>query len=90
MFRVDGPDGSVAVTRLGAGVRIRPDIAALARLRHPALLPLLDHGGDDELGGFLVTPLVDGVPVRDAVGTRVSPEGAILLAACIASSRPST
>ena len=93
VYRAEGPAGMVAVKILGpaadldeaARARFRREIAALEQLRHPNLVPLLDHGFDEELGPYLVLPLLPGVSVRDVVGARaVCPEAAILLAAPIA------
>ena len=93
MFRAEGPDGTVAIKLLGAAVvegetaraRFRREIEALARVEHPALVRLLDHGVDDELGPYLVTPLLPGRTLREVVGgRRICPEAAALLAEPIA------
>lgn len=93
MFRADGPDGAVAVKVLAPAADLDPaararfgrEAAALAALRHPALVRLLDHGIDDELGPYLVLPLVAGPTLRALVaGAALPPEAAALLAAPIA------
>ncbi len=68
-----------------ARARFGREAAALAALRHPALVRLLDHGIDDELGPYLVLPLVAGPTLRALVaGAALPPEAAALLAAPIA------
>jgi hypothetical protein len=93
VYRAEGPAGMVAVKILGpaadldeaARARFRREIGALQQLRHPNLVPLLDHGFDDELGPYLVLPLLPGLSLRDVVGGRaICPEAAILLAQPIA------
>ena len=93
MFRADGPDGAVAVKVLAPAAELDPaararfgrEAAALSALHHPGLVRLLDHGIDDELGPYLVLPLVEGPTLRALVaGAAVPPEAAVLLAAPIA------
>ncbi|MBK9037233.1 MAG: protein kinase [Myxococcales bacterium] len=93
MYRADGPDGPVAIKVLAPAAELDPaartrfahEAAALAALRHPALVTLLDHGVDDELGPYLVLPLLAGPTLRAlAAGAALPPEAAALLAAPIA------
>jgi len=93
VYRATGPAGEVAVKVLGPSAeldaasraRFAREIATLAQLRHPALVRLLDHGFDDELGPYLVLPLLDGATLRDLVrGRALCPEAAVLLAQPIA------
>jgi tetratricopeptide (TPR) repeat protein len=93
VFRADGPAGAVAVKVLAPAADLDPaararfgrETAALAALRHPALVRLLDHGIDDELGPYLVLPLVEGPTLRALVAdAALPPEAAALLAAPIA------
>lgn len=68
-----------------ARARFAREAAALAALRHPGLVALLDHGIDDELGPYLVLPLLPGVTVRAlAAGRALGPEAAVLIAQPIA------
>src|SRR5439155_24533625 len=70
VYRATDPGGRhVAVKLLGPAAELDPDAARarfrreveiLRQLDHPALVTLLDHGLDDELGPFLVMPLVPG------------------------------
>ncbi len=93
MFRAEGPAGPVAVKILAPDAELDPaararfgrEVRALAALAHPGLVPLLDHGVDDELGPYLVLPLLAGANLRAAIaGRRLGPEGAVLLAAPLA------
>ena len=93
MFRADGPSGPVAIKVLAPAAELDPaararfarEARALAELRHPGLVGLLDHGIDDELGPYLVLPLLDGANLRAAIGgARLGPEAAVLVAAPIA------
>jgi len=77
VHRASGADGEVAIKLLAPGAalddpaaeaRVRREIAALATIDHPGVLRLLDHGVDDELGPYLVLPLLDGANLRAAVG----------------------
>ncbi|HTJ44681.1 MAG TPA: protein kinase [Kofleriaceae bacterium] len=84
----DGTACAVKVLRPGgalddaARARFKREARALAEVRAPELVRLLDSGVDDELGPWLALPLVPGTTVR-AIG-RVCPEAAILLALPIA------
>jgi tetratricopeptide (TPR) repeat protein len=70
---------------LRAKDRLRREIAALASIRHPRVIALLAHGEDDELGPYLVTPLLVGKTLREVLATwRPSPPAAIAIAAAIA------
>jgi tetratricopeptide (TPR) repeat protein/tRNA A-37 threonylcarbamoyl transferase component Bud32 len=93
VYRGQGPDGPVAVKVLRAGAelddaaraRFRREARALGEVRAPELVRLLDHGLDDELGPYLVLPLVPGRSLRRlAGGLPLAPEAAILLAAPVA------
>ncbi len=96
MHRARAADGPLVAIKLlapsaelddaAARARIEREIRALGELAHPHLIPLLDSGVDDELGPYLVTPLVTGQSLRALVaGARLCPEGALLLAAPLAS-----
>jgi hypothetical protein len=89
VYRARGPAGTVAIKILGPAAefddashaRFAREIAALAQLAHPNLIPLLDHGIDAELGQYLVLPLLAGTNLRQlAAGHALCPEAAILLA----------
>jgi serine/threonine-protein kinase len=93
VYRATGPDGIVAIKVLSpaadldasARARFRREITALAHLEHPHLVPLLDHGFDEELGPYLVLPLLDGANLRATIrGQALCPEAAVLLAQPIA------
>ncbi|MEZ4401564.1 MAG: serine/threonine-protein kinase [Kofleriaceae bacterium] len=93
VYRADGPDGEVAVKVLAPAADLDPaararfarEVATLAAIRHPALVALLDHGIDDELGPYLVLPLLPGTTLRAlCAGLALPPEAAVLLAAPIA------
>jgi len=93
VYRALGPSGPVAVKLLGsasdlddaAGARFRREVAALGQLAHPHLVAMLDHGVDDELGPYLVLPLLAGATLRALCGGRaLCPEAALLLAQPIA------
>ncbi|HVK75663.1 MAG TPA: protein kinase [Kofleriaceae bacterium] len=93
VYRGDGPDGPVAIKVLAPGAdlddaaraRFRREATALAALRHPGLITLVDHGVDDELGPYLVLPLVAGATLRARCGgRRLCPEAAAVLAQPIA------
>ncbi len=93
VWRATGPAGEVAVKILGPGAdlddaaraRFGREVAALARLDHPNLVRLLDHGVDDELGPYLVLPVLAGVTLRAlAGGAALGPDAAVLLARPIA------
>ncbi len=53
--------GSAHALDDAALARFRRENATLAKLSHPNLVGLLDHGGDAELGPYLVLPLLPGV-----------------------------
>jgi len=89
VYRATGPTGTVAVKILGPSgelddasrARFAREIAALQQLAHPNLVALLDHGIDDELGPYLVLPMLPGAHLRTAIaGRALCPEAAILLA----------
>ncbi len=93
VYRATGPSGEVAVKILGpaadlddvARKRFAREIATLAKIEHPSLVRLLDHGIDDELGPYLVLPLLSGPTLRELVGGRaLCPEAAVVLARPIA------
>lgn len=52
--------GSVLRERYRARERYLRELAVCARLQHPHIVPLLDHGAVDAGGAFLVFPLVVG------------------------------
>jgi hypothetical protein len=88
VYRATGPTGVVAVKLVGDpndfddahAARFRREIAALTGLSHPALIALLDHGIDPELGPYLVLPMLAGHTLRDLLkGRAVCPEAALLL-----------
>jgi tetratricopeptide (TPR) repeat protein len=88
VYRATGPAGVVAVKLVGdpndfdeaQAARFRREIAALTGLSHPALIALLDHGVDAELGPYLVLPMLAGHTLRDLLkGRAVCPEAALLL-----------
>jgi Protein kinase domain len=88
VYRATGPAGVVAVKLVGdpndfdeaQAARFRREIAALTGLSHPALIALLDHGIDAELGPYLVLPMLAGHTLRDLLkGRAVCPEAALLL-----------
>src|SRR3954471_19714352 len=92
---VDRAGTSVAIKLLGPAADLDPD-AAHARFRreveilkvldHPALVSLLDHGFDDELGPYLVMPLVPGQTLRHVIaGAKLCPEAALLVLEPVAS-----
>ncbi|HEU0030792.1 MAG TPA: protein kinase [Kofleriaceae bacterium] len=92
---VDREGTQVAVKLLGpaadldpeaAHARFRREVAILAQLDHPALVSLVAHGVDDELGPYLVMPLVPGTSLRQAAaGAKLCPEAAVLLVEPVAS-----
>ncbi|MBL0218852.1 MAG: serine/threonine protein kinase [Myxococcales bacterium] len=96
VYRAQDPRGtSVAVKLLGpaadldpeaAHARFRREVEILRQLDHPALSTLIDHGFDDELGPYLVMPLVPGTTLRAVMaGTKLCPEAAMLLLEPVAS-----
>ncbi|MCE9574107.1 MAG: serine/threonine protein kinase [Deltaproteobacteria bacterium] len=93
VYRASSERGTVAIKVLSpaadldasARARFAREIKALAQLAHPNLVPLVDHGFDDELGPYLVLPLLAGQTLRGTVaGAALCPEAAILLAQPIA------
>jgi eukaryotic-like serine/threonine-protein kinase len=47
-----------------AEARFRREVAALAAIEHPGVIPLIGHGVDPDLGPYLVTPLIRGRTLR--------------------------
>lgn len=69
-----------------ARARFKREVEILRQLDHPALATLVDHGVDDELGPYLVMPLIPGQTLRAAIaGAKLCPEAAVLLIEPIAS-----
>ena len=69
-----------------AHARFRREVDILRQLDHPALSTLIAHGFDDELGPYLVMPLVPGQTLRQVIaGAKLCPEAAVLLLAPVAS-----
>ena len=63
-----------------ARARFGREAVALGQLAHPHLVALLDHGVDDELGPYLVLPLLPGPNLRAlCAGHALGPEAAVLL-----------
>ncbi len=58
-----------------AGERFRTERQVLASLQHPNIAGLLDGGFAPDGTPFLVMELVDGVPITDWCGSRVSVSG---------------
>src|SRR5262249_2517619 len=91
----DAAGKSLAVKLLGPAAELEPEaararfkreVAILSQLDHPALVTLVDHGVDDELGPYLVMPLVPGQTLRAIVGgAKLGPQRALLLIDPIAS-----
>ncbi len=83
MYRAHGPTGVVAVKILGpsadfdnaARARFGREVRALGELAHPHIVPLLDHGFDDELGPYLVMPLLHGSNLRRRFASQRGPRG---------------
>ncbi|MCB9565084.1 MAG: serine/threonine protein kinase [Kofleriaceae bacterium] len=76
VHRATGPDGEVAIKLLAPGAdlddpaaeaRFRHEVAALGSIHHPAVIALVDHGVDDDLGPYLVTPLIRGRTLRKLI-----------------------
>jgi len=92
IYRARGPAGAVAVKMLGpasdlddaARARFHREIVALGQIDHPNLVKLIAHGIDEELGPYLVLPLLAGTNLRSLVGGRLCPEAALLLVQPIA------
>ena len=92
---LDKAGTNVAVKLLGpaadldpeaAHARFRREVDILRQLDHPALSTLLGHGFDDELGPYLVMPLVPGQTLRQVIaGAKLCPEAAVLLLEPVAS-----
>ncbi len=96
VYRAQDASGkSLAVKLLGPAAELDPEAARarfarevkiLSQLDHPALATLVDHGVDDELGPYLVMPLVPGQTLRAIIaGAKLCPEAAVLLIEPIAS-----
>jgi tRNA A-37 threonylcarbamoyl transferase component Bud32 len=92
VYRATGADGKPVAVKLlsptaqlddsSAHARFEREIAILSELDHPNLVKLLDHGVDEELGPYVVTPLVPGKTLRDLIGeTAICPEAALLILA---------
>ena len=90
----DAAGKQLAVKLLGPAAELDPEAARarfarevkiLAQLDHPSLATLVDHGVDDELGPYLVMPLVPGQTLRTIVARALVPEAAIMLVAPVAS-----
>lgn len=73
VYRAAGATGPLAIKLLSpdaelddpaAVARFRHEVAALAAVRHDNVVALIDHGVDDELGPYLVMPLVEGRTLR--------------------------
>ena len=88
VYRAVGPGGAVAIKLLApaseldehARARLRREATALAQVRHPSLVALLDHGDDPDFGTYLVLPLLPGRTLRATFGDRAHcPEAAIAL-----------
>jgi serine/threonine-protein kinase len=95
VHRAVGADGQPVAVKLlapeaeladeAARARFAREVATLAELRHPGIIPLVDHGIDDELGPWLATPLITGRSLRElAAGGRLCPEAALLLLEAVA------
>lgn len=92
---MDAQGTHVAVKLLGpaadldpeaAHARFRREVDILRQLDHPALSTLIAHGFDDELGPYLVMPLVPGQTLRQVIaGAKLCPEAAVLLLEPVAS-----
>ncbi len=76
VYRAEGPAGPLAIKLLApdaelddpaAVARFRHEVGALGSIRHPNVVPLLDHGVDDELGPYLVMPLLEGRTLREVI-----------------------
>ncbi|HPH64660.1 MAG TPA: serine/threonine-protein kinase [Kofleriaceae bacterium] len=89
VYRAHGPTGIVAVKILGpsadfdtaARARFGREVRALGELTHPNIVPLVDHGFDDELGPYLVMPLLGGSNLRRRLGGQaLGPDVGLLLA----------
>ena len=63
--------------------RFHQSIARVAELRHPNLLPILDHGTEEGLV-YIVRPFITGATMRDRLGEPLPPEEALRLFAPIA------
>ncbi len=60
--------------------RFRREVAILAQLDHAALVTLIAHGVDDELGPYLVMPLIPGTTLRQVITrAKLCPEAAVML-----------
>ncbi|MBX3246710.1 MAG: protein kinase [Myxococcales bacterium] len=91
VWRARAPEGhEVAVKVLHAGgqagpadvARFEREVRALARVEHPSLIALLDHGVDEAMGPWLAMPLLRGMTLRDCfAGKRLAPEAALVVLA---------
>ncbi|MEM9069922.1 MAG: protein kinase [Myxococcota bacterium] len=89
VYHATGPDGEVAIKVLSpidgtldpdSVKRFEREIAVLAKVRHPHLVSLKDHGVDPVHGPYLVMPLLTGLTLRDVLPeSGLGPEGALRL-----------
>lgn len=89
VYHATGPDGDVAIKVLAAVdgtlepamvARFEREIETLAKVRHPSLVSLLDHGVDPARGPYLVMPLLVGLTLRDLIPKGgLGPEAALRL-----------
>gem|GEM_PF-4732666 len=95
VYRAKSPAGDLVALKLlapdaehddvRARDRLRREIKALASVRHPRVVELLAHGEDEELGPYLVTPLLVGKTLREVLATwRPSPPAAIAIITALA------
>jgi serine/threonine-protein kinase len=85
----DRTGAQVAIKLLGPAADLDPasararfdrEVRVLAQLAHPNLVSLIAHGLDEELGPYLVTPLIPGKHLRGTLGGQaLCPEAAVLL-----------
>ena len=89
VYHATGPAGDVAIKVLAAVdgalepamiARFEREIETLAKVRHPSLVSLLDHGVDPSRGPYLVMPLLVGLTLRDLIPKDgLGPEAALRL-----------
>ncbi len=89
VYHATGPEGDVAIKVLAAVdgslepamvARFEREIETLAKVRHPSLVSLLDHGVDAVRGPYLVMPLLVGLTLRDLIPkSGLGPEAALRL-----------